>query len=326
MTPEQAIGFLKALGAKPKYEGGPWVTCSCLLAPWLHQNGKDSNPSFGVSVAAGKTSHYNCFTCQSGSAEELLQTLEFYCAKTPGLGYKYNFPAARAYLDQEAIDVFPLPDFEGPDQDYDKEFEEWPGYFIDNYSSIIYNKNALDYVTGRGVTMEQITQHGLRYDAKRNMVVFPFWSVYGKLAGARGRCIGPDGLQHHDYTWNQVNNTALVWYNEPVLNQDEPIVIVEGQFDCLAVERCYPHVLSNLTAKPTLPKLKKLQQCSGVVLMLDNDKAGKEATEKYLEYLHKNGINVVVAELPDGIKDPDKLGTEGIAEILEYLGLPVCQK
>ncbi len=323
MKEEQAKGFLKALGCKPEYNGGPWVRCSCPLAPWLHDSGKDSNPSFGLSISDDKASHYNCFSCQSGSAEELLQTLEMYASGSLLSHAKYNFPAARAYLEQEAQDVFPLGEFTEFDHDETKEFYEWPAYFIDSFHPAAYSKKAYDYLMGRGVTPQQVIDRNIRYDPKRNMVVFPFHSVYGKLAGARGRNIGQDGPPHHDYSWNKTNNTGLVWYNEEALNLEQPVIIVEGQFDYLTVARAYPPTMANLTAKPTPPKMKKLQQCPGVILLLDNDKTGVKAAEKYVTFCDQNNINVAVLTLPEGIKDPDQMGTEGISQLLKDFGLEI---
>lgn len=321
MIVDQAKAFLKALGCKPEYTGGQWVTCGCPLAPWLHASGKDSNPSFGISIKGGERSHYNCFTCQSGSAEELLQTLEMYVAQSKMAGPKYNFKAARALLDEEALENYPLPEFTEFDTDESQEFYEWPGYFLENFMDPLYNKRAMEYLIKRHVPIAQIKSRGILYDPKRDMVVFPFYTVYGKLAGARGRCINETGKPHHDYSWNKTNNTGLVWYNEDALNHDQPIVIVEGQFDYLTVARVYPYTMANLTAKPSFPKLKKLQQCPGVVLLLDNDDTGKKATERYIDYCQSRSINVGTVELPQGIKDPDKLGSEGVAQLLSEFGL-----
>lgn len=321
MTPDQAKAFLAALGSPAEYQGGDWVKAKCPLAKFLHQHKQDNNPSFGLTVKEGKHSHFNCFACISGSAEELVQTLEMYTQQHPELASKYNFKAARALLEQEALEVFPLPEFTEFGDDDSKEFQEWPQWYLETFDSWDLSIKASAYLDQRGVPSWQREQHDLRYDPNRQMVLFPFHSVYGKLAGARGRCINPALLSHYDFTWNKVNNTGLVWYNEQVLNAEEPVVIVEGQFDCLTVERAYPHVMANLTARPSLPKLKKLDQCPGVILMLDNDATGKLALISYIAYCQKRGIPYIEAPLPEGIKDPDQLGTDGVRQLLIKLGL-----
>ena len=321
MTPYQATFFLEALAAKPDaYAGGGWVRCSCPLAPWTHKNGKDSNPSFAVSVGEGKESHFNCFSCQSGRVEQLLQTLEFYNQKTP-TGKQYNFAVARALLETEALDVFPLPEYsEFPSNEF-SEFFEFPDYFIENYPLAIDCQEAATYLANRDVTLEQATAHELRWDESMGMVGFPFRTVYGKLAGMRGRCVREYGLQHYDYSFNKNNNTNNTWYNEQVLENEQPLVIVEGQFDCLAVERAYPNVLANLTARPMIGKLRKLQGCSGVIMMLDGDKTGIEATKSFIKYFDQHKIDCAVIEIPEHYKDPDKWGEENIRAAFKEIGL-----
>lgn len=318
MTPEQGRAFLLALGGKPEqYSGGGWIKCPCLLAPYTHKNGKDNNPSFGLSVGEAKVSKFNCFTCRSGSPEELLQTLEHYSGGSP----QYNFAAARAMLQQETVDVFPLAPFAEFQHDITQEFFEWPAWFVDTYPEAWDNQAAMDYLTKRGVSVAEAFFFDLRWDHTRNMVCFPFRNVHGKLAGMRGRCIYPEGQQHYDYTWNKVNNTGLVWYNEQVLNAEKPVIVVEGQFDCLRVQRVYPYSLANLTAKAMYAKVKKLVQAPGVILMLDNDKTGQDAIARYEEYFKLFNIPYQIVFPSEDAKDPDAWGETAIAEALKEIGL-----
>jgi hypothetical protein len=317
MKPEQAAKFLQAIGSQPEpYSGGGWVRSHCPLAPWTHANGKDSNPSFGISVHEGKHSHFNCFACESGSVEKLLQLVEFYHGKNPYIGKKYNFDAARALLEQEDLDVFPLGEFTEFPNDEFNHFEEWPEWMADHYPLASEVPAAYAYLRGRKVTDEQIQRHSIRYDAYREMVAFPFRTVYGKLAGMRGRRINDFGPQHYDYSFNGTNNTHNTWLNEPVLEREQIVVIVEGQFDMLTVERVYPYVLGNLTARAMPAKLKKLQGSPGVILMLDNDLTGKSAAQKYITYFEKHQIQYAIPSLPDGIKDPDQAGEDVVRQVL----------
>jgi hypothetical protein len=327
MTPDQAINFLKALGSKPHYDGSGWVRADCPLAPFTHKNSKDSNPSFGVSVIPGTHSAYNCYTCSSGSMEQLLQTVELYTQNNPNWKHRYNVKAARQLLSEEEVEVLPLPEFSEFGGGSEQQFQEWPSYFIDSFMSWEFSKAANDYLTKRQVPSWQREKHGLRFDSKRNMIVCPYKNVYGCLAGARGRNVGMMGMPHFDYTWNHVNNASLVWFNEEALQHEEPVVIVEGQFDAFRVERVYPHVIGNLTGKPVASKMKKLQQSPGAIIMGDNDPTADVSIKKYLDYLDKYGVQCAVIQPPkeydsDGklIKqDPDSMGEDWIREQLKPL-------
>ena len=304
MTPDQGEIFLQALGVhNAKLRNGVWLTGSCPLAKWMHQSQKDSSPSFAIKVEPGEESMFHCFGCKSGKLLDLVQRLEFY-AHVDGTTKQYAFTQARQVLENETVEVLPLPEyseFGRPGQ----EFQEWPEWFIDSFLDVTLSAHGMGYLKSRGVSPEQALLRGLRYDTNRRMVVFPFHNVYGKLAGARGRSIVSGTKNpHYDYTWNKVNNTRLVWYNEPVLQQLEPVAVVEGQFDCLRVARVYPIVVANLTAKATQEKLRKLGQAPMVILFPDNDLAGEQSTEKYVRFCREMNIPLAIVSLEDAPKDP----------------------
>jgi 5S rRNA maturation endonuclease (ribonuclease M5) len=329
VTPDQAKQFIKALGGKPQHDG-VWVRSPCPLAPFLHQSGKDTHPSFAVNVQEGQRAFFHCFTCMSGSIEQLLQTLEMYAAKDAPYQTKYDFKTARQIMDDEEVVVMPLPAFSEFGAAADKTFVEWPGGFLENFIEWKYSKECVLYIKYRGIPYEQADAMGLRYDPLRRMLVFPFRTVYGRLAGARGRsCLFNANLKHYDYTWNEVNNSKLVWYNEQALQLMQPVVIVEGQIDALAVQRVYPAVMANLTAKPTYEKMRKLQDAPAVVTMLDNDSTGDAARAKYEEYFIDKGMTyahiIPPKEYDENGKlvknDPDKLGVDWIRSQLAQLEL-----
>lgn len=330
MTPKQAAEFLKALGADAHAEDhDEWVTCSCVLAPWTHKKGTDSNPSFAIHLKPGERPYYNCFSCGGGSLEELLGTLQLYRQNNPAKGKHYNLKLAREILDGAEVEVMALPEFSEFSNHHSQQFEEWPKHYIDSFMSWKYVKPAYEYLKSRGVTGEQAVRFDLRWDSKKEMIVSPYSNVYGKLAGARGRSIhgGKHIDGHFDYTWNNRNNAGLVWYNEKVLNYGEPVVVVEGQYDLYAVDKVYQSVMANLTALPKPQKMKKLAQAPLVILMNDSDEAGQAANEKYIKYLNEYGTPYHVVEYPvikdekgEVMKlDPDKMGPEWIRDKLKDL-------
>jgi 5S rRNA maturation endonuclease (ribonuclease M5) len=137
------------------------------------------------------------------------------------------------------------------------------------------------------------------------MVVAPYYDVFGRLAGARGRSILPDPTKkHHDYSFNGHNNCRMVWYNEQVLNLPGPVVVVEGQFDCWRVSTVYPKVVANLTAKPSDEKFKKLCDSQEVIQIPDNDDAGDGSIATYSKLAKKYGIKHRVVTLDHSVKDP----------------------
>lgn len=305
------------------------MTCSCVLAPWTHKKGTDSNPSFAIHLKPGERPYYNCFSCGGGSLEDLLGALELYKYNSPEKGKNINLALAREVLDNAEIEILALPEYGEFSNHHTQLFEEWPKHYIESFVSWKYCKPAFEYLKQRGITGEQATRFDLRYDSKKEMLVSPYSNVYGKLAGARGRSVvGGKGHQgHFDYTWNNRNNARMVWYNEKVLNYGEPVVVVEGQYDLYAVDKVYGSVMANLTAKPTPEKMKKLAQAPLVILMNDSDETGQLANERYIKYLNEAGTPYHVIEYPELVDeygaplklDPDKMGPDWILEKLKGL-------
>jgi len=320
----RAEQLLKALGAKHVTVGSRWVSCRCLLAKWTHQSGRDENPSFGLSVLEGGRSKWNCFTCGSGSVEELLGTLELYYKKIPDHGL--NFKAAHDVLAHENDNMVPLPAFLEFKKNDQHLFQEWPEYCVDEYPKVYTHVDAVQYLKTRdvhGVPEIQWAEFDLRWDNKDRRIIAPFRNVYAKLAGMRGRGIDPNitgWKKHFDYPWNGVRNTRLVWFNEQSLQIDGPVVVVEGQFDCMRVAQSYPKVVANLTAMPTPSKLNRLLQSSSMVLIADPDATGERSRIAYRDFCSKTNFHLDELYLPTGI-DPSKAHPEYLAEALNNLGL-----
>jgi DNA primase len=313
----QIVAFLEALHAKKiKPKGNGWVEACCPLAPWTHEKGHDHTPSFGIVINPGERSFFSCFACKKGSVEELLQTLEMY---TQGQAHHFDFKTCRALLDDE-LKVLPLPEY-GSKQEESQVFKEWPAFWLETMPKVWPYKQAVAYLNSRQVTQTEWETHHLLYDEHRNMIVFPYWDVYGRLAGARGRAIVSveDYPDHHDYTFQGVKNARFVFYNEQALDLKGPVVVVEGQFDCLRVEKGFKKVVANLTAKPTLEKLKKLADSPLVIQIPDKDKAGEESVAVYAQYCKAKGIPYKTLHLGEGVKDPGDCHPDYLRERIEEL-------
>ena len=332
MDKDLSVTFLQALGATQIKVGSTWVTSSCPKARFNHSSGNDSNPSFGMTIVEGERSHYNCYSCSSGNAEELLQSLEMYWAqerkKHPEeykdgvwlAGKKVDFKLARQCLDNEEIKVKPLPSYSEFGQGPSKAFEEWPEYFLTDYPPVTVSTEAMNYLLSREVREGEWMPNDLRWDVKKRMILMPYRNVYGKLAGARGRAIDDNVVgwkKHFDYTCLSINNASLTWYNEPSLQLPGPVVVVEGQFDALRVAKVWPKVVANMTARPMPTKMRKLLQSDALIHIPDTDTTGKNSVKLYREYCHRNGLHYRYIELPPEVKDPGSTHEGYLADLLK---------
>ena len=331
MNLETASALLEALGSKMVGHSGVWARGPCVLAPWLHKNGKDSNPSFGLLVEEGTAPRFHCFTCESGSLAHLLQLVEFRNQQTPG-HFHGDLSKAREIVEHAESELPMLPAYSEFGHQPKKIFEELPAYFLDTFTPLELSPRATAYCAQRDLTPAEILKYKLRYDPERDMLVFPYWDVFGRFAGVRGRRVTltgeaqSSGVGHHDYIVNGVNNSGFTFYNEECLNLPGPVVVVEGQIDCIKVARIWPKTVGNLTAKPIMAKVGKLGQSDSVILLLDGDAAGRAGTEKFKHLLTFLDINVTPILLPwdesSGLKtDPDTMNPAWIQAKFEEINI-----
>lgn len=307
--------FLQKLGiTTPIDKGDGWISGPCPLARWTHQSGKDNNPSFAIHVGEGQRTYFNCFTCRKGGAEELLQVMELYSKDSEE---QYDFAGARLLL-QLDDSIVPLPEY--GTVSVGQTFEEWPYWWLESFAPVTFFSDAMKYLESRNVSGETIHQFDLRYDTTRSMIVAPFWDVQGRLAGARGRSILQNAVgshKHFDYHANKISNTKLVWYNEVCLNEDGPVVAVEGQFDVWRTVQAWKKTVGNLTALPTQEKMRKLSYSSCLVHLTDNDKTGDQSAEKFEKICNQLHIPYLHPKLHESVKDPDQCHPEYLKELIE---------
>tara|TARA_R110002072_G_scaffold63182_1_gene157417 strand:- start:314 stop:1225 length:912 start_codon:yes stop_codon:yes gene_type:complete len=163
-------------------------------------------------------------------------------------------------------------------------------------------RNALMYLKNRGITREDIVRYGIGYCESGpydKMIIIPSYDKDGRLNFFTGRSYYKDSTFKHK---NPKVSKDIVGF-ELFVNWSEPITIVEGAFDAIAVKRnAIP-----LFGKIILDNLKKQIIEHGVkdiYIALDTD-ARKKALD-ICQYFIDNGINVYLIELGD--KDPSDLG------------------
>jgi 5S rRNA maturation endonuclease (ribonuclease M5) len=307
MQANQIKQLLGLLDVDQIEEGDEWVRGACPFGWSRHSSGRDSRPSFGVTIDTG-ASHFNCFACNTkGTVDTLLVEL-MHDASTHGPSPRHvQLIAAFDFLEEQR-----LAGFVAPKEDWEAyrihtpetEFEPWPAWWLEEFAPVEEIPAARSYLAQRRqpVSSAWARRWDLRWDSRKQAVVAPFWNRDGYLAGARGR--GVQGRYHHDYKWNLVSNTAHVWYGEHFTTTAEPVVLVEGQFDAINVSRCYRNVMANLSTGLSAIKLEQLIYYPRVVVFFDNDMAGAKAAHLVGEALqHSVGVEIVRYKR-ESFKDP----------------------
>ena len=171
----------------------------------------------------------------------------------------------------------------------------------------------------RGQTEETFKRLGISSVGRNYQLAIPL-RCKGILRGFAFRDINHSAESKNP---KYLNNTGLkktkYLFNFPVGKVDGDLILVEGELDALAATaKGVPNVAAiKGSSKLSEEQLELIKEANPkrVVLCLDDDEAGKAATEKLKEQLLSKGFPCAVATLPDG-QDPDSYIREYGAEYL----------
>tara|TARA_R100001510_G_scaffold27475_1_gene24196 strand:- start:298 stop:1212 length:915 start_codon:yes stop_codon:yes gene_type:complete len=170
-------------------------------------------------------------------------------------------------------------------------------------------KNAIYYLIKRGITPQDIFKYSIGYCESgpyRGMIIIPSYDCNGKLNFFTGRSYYETNYKHK----NPSVSKDIIGFDLHI-NWDEPITLVEGAFDAIAVRRNAIPLFGKLMSDKL--KIKIVQkQVSKVNIALDRD--ALKGSLKISEYLMSNGIDVHFIDLPE--KDPSELGFKNIQQLI----------
>lgn len=158
---------------------------------------------------------------------------------------------------------------------------------------------------GRGVSDEQIAAFRIGYvdhelpqillpenfvrwagDKISECLVFPITNSIGEIRGLQFRHVERSRSGYMDYLPDQEEAVGfgLAHAMSPVWGCEE-IIIVEGAFDLLPVQRFVPHVVATLTARVTETYVRLLRRLvRRVWIWYDNDSTGDRAYQKFRQH------------------------------------------
>lgn len=266
----------EALGPNiPLVDHTKWVSLCCPLAPWRHAGGSDSSPSSGVSVKDGGTSIFHCWGCGAkGTVPWLLRELE----KFTGESFKRLISSVE---DGEFLGGS-LPEWGS------RKREAVEDRFLDlSYLDLYDSAVGHWYLRDRGIDDAVAERMQLLVDPEDSKgderILFPVFDRKGRLHGFTGRAVlNSVDMRVRDYHGFQKANALLgLHLVDPT---DRFVVLVEGLFDMAVVYQYGYSAVAAMHAGVTDAQLAKLKDLGlPVVAMFDNDKAGKEATERLIE-------------------------------------------
>jgi DNA primase len=266
---------------------GEEIHASCPFSE-RHINGKDSHPSFSINMEKGV---YNCFSCGSrGTVEDLVAQIK-----------SVSIIEAISYLEDWGFSKL------------DRELREKPKNerpeILPEGLLLYYDKVEDDFAeVYRGEVDNQ------------ECLIYPIRKMDGKLVGALARSI--EG-RWHKAMWNIQKKLYL--YGENLVQFEEPIVIVEGPGDAIALRKSgIQNVVALMGVSISNEQVEKLLDLSSeFVVWLDRDKAGAKGMNSILRKMeHRAKMRYVdpFKTLPKDVKDPkdvfEKYGPQKIKDVI----------
>lgn len=188
-----------------------------------------------------------------------------------------------------------------------------------------YLVNNPDTQIGTGICLKD--EQGRLFDRFRGRVIFPFFSVSGKVTGFAGRLI-----KQSDKAGKYVNSPTSILYEKKhelygfyqakqAIKREDCCYLVEGQLDVIQlVQSGIENVVASGGTALTFPQIRLIHRFTeNVTILYDGDNAGIKAALRGLDMMLEEGVNVKVVLLPEG-EDPDSFARKHDAsEVLEYI-------
>ena len=344
---EEVVGEFVSL----RRRGSNYVAC----CPFHNEK----TPSFSVSPSKGL---YKCFGCgESGNVVGFLMKHEHYTYPEAlrWLANKYNIEIEEEQLSEEQIErnnerdaLFHVSEFA------QKYFADL--LFNDEMGTAI----GLGYFHGRGLTDKVVKDFGLGYcldkwddftnharksgysdnvlqktgltifredgkfyDRFRGRVMFPIYSVSGRVLGFSGRILSKEKQQakYVNSPDSEIYNKSHILYGlyqaKNHITRLDKVYLVEGNIDVISMYQSgVENTVASCGTSLTIEQVRLMRRYTkNVTVLYDGDNAGIKAAFRAVNMLFEEGMHVRVVLFPDG-DDPDSYAQKcGSTRLQEYL-------
>lgn len=221
---------------------------------------------------------YNCFACtEHGDIFDLVAHME----NLPDdwkKHYNRTLKIMRPYLDgnkpEKSREEY-IPEFSVP--------VDYTEYLHKCHNNVV----QTDYFSNRGLSKEIIERFKLGYDSEKNIVTIPY---NPDCKGYVDRVLWDNNSKYYKHGNEIFNINALyeIGINAWLSGNSDYVFVCEGQIDAMSfIEIGLDAIgLGGVNEVSNLVKQLKEKPCNKIiVLALDNDKAGRRATGKFIEEL-----------------------------------------
>ncbi len=147
------------------------------------------------------------------------------------------------------------------------------------------------------------------YDTFRNRLMFPIRDVTSRTIGFGGRTLVDDPAKYLNTRQNVVFDKGRGLYGidlaRDAMAKTGRAILVEGYTDCIAAHQAgFSETVATLGTALTDQQLDLLRRyCDLLIVIFDSDQAGQAAADRAIRLAVPRGLNVRLAQVPQG-KDP----------------------
>lgn len=262
------MNLLEEQGKTEKRGDGYWICPFC-------NSGDKKNYTAAFHITGTR---YNCFACsEHGDIFDLVANME-------------NLPSDwKKHYNRTLKIMRPYLDGNKPKKNREEYIPEFtvPVDYTDYLHKCHNNVAQTDYFVNRGLNQKTIERFKLGYDPKKNLVTIPY---NPDCKGYVDRVLWDGNSKYYKHGNEIFNIDALyeVGINARLSGDSDYVFITEGQMDAMSFEEIglSAIALGGVNEVSRLVRQLKEKQCNKIlVLGLDNDKAGRRATGKFIEEL-----------------------------------------
>ena len=184
------------------------------------------------------------------------------------------------------------------------------------------------YLRERGLDKETIDYFGVGYCSRgtmKNRIAIPVHNERGEVVAYAGRWPGDDESPEGEEKYKlpagfKKSHVLFNLHRAKEVVTDNGLILTEGFFDCIWLYQVgYPNVVALMGSSMSEPQRELLVGTLGgkgkVVLLLDNDEAGRKCEAKCLDEL-STYLFVKKVRLPAEFNQPDNLTENQIRQLL----------
>jgi len=210
--------------------------------------------------------------------------------------------------------------------------EAWRlGYSADSWDGLINRARKAGIAEGLlfAAGLVKTRESGGFYDTFRGRVMFPIFDVRGKVIAFGARTLGDDQPKFLNSPESAAFSKGHTLFGLHAAKEDveetKTLYIVEGYLDVIIPHQAkVPGFVATLGTALTRDHLKTIRRYADrVVLVYDADAAGQKASERGLDLLLAEDIDLFVARLPAGEDPDDVIVKHGADELKNRIAKPV---